>query len=433
MRIAFVHQPINTISPTNRSGSVEIITYEIARRLAENCEVIMYAKKGRYQKEFEYDKGVQYRRVSTTFDEWYNYFSYAVDKTDGLSGLNGLNRNFRRALFFRNAKRPFFASRWYYYNYALQVARDLRKEKCDIVHIQTFSQFVPIIRAFNPKTKIVLHMHCEWLTQLDYEMIESRLRYADLIIGVSDYITEKIRYCFPQFAKRCQTLYNAVDINTFANKNHQSVLNKNGSKQLTFVGRVSPEKGVHVLLDAFQQILKQHPHVQLKIVGPQYSLPIEYLIALSDDSKEKDLKRFYSSNYLVYLKNQLSSSEASHVSFVGVVPHRLIPNLYKSTDVCVVPSVCNEPLGMPVIEAIAAGIPVVATRAGGIPEIVADCKTALLVERGNASALAEAISCLLLDEKLRKSIAKAGRERATDFSWDKTVKRLLQLYKTMFG
>ena len=86
---------------------------------------------------------------------------------------------------------------------------------------------------------------------------------------------------------------------------------------------------------------------------------------------------------------------------------------------------------MPVIEAMAAGVPVVATRGGGIPETVIDRKTALLVERGNASALAEAINCLLSDEKLRKSIAKAGRERATEFfSWDKTVERLLQLYNT---
>jgi hypothetical protein len=55
MKIAFVHQPVNTISQTDRSGSVEIITHEMARRLAENFSVIMYAKKDQHQKEPEYN------------------------------------------------------------------------------------------------------------------------------------------------------------------------------------------------------------------------------------------------------------------------------------------------------------------------------------------------------------------------------------------
>jgi glycosyltransferase involved in cell wall biosynthesis len=432
MKIAFVHQPINTISSTDRSGSVEIITYEMARNLAENSDVIVYAKKGRYQKESEYSQGVQYRRISTAFDEWHNYLSYAVGKLERLSGVNALSRNIRRTFFFHNVKRPLFASRWYYWTYALQVARHLRKDKCDIVHIHTFSQFVPIIRALNPKIKIVLHMHCEWLTQLDRAMIESRLRETDLICGVSEYITEKIRRRFPQFAKRCQTVYNGVDVNTFVNENRQSAPKKNDTKQLLFMGRVSPEKGVHVLLEAFQKVLKQYPQVQLKIVGQQDALPIEYLVALSNDPKEIDLKRFYGGNYISYLKNQLSSSEASHVFFIGAVPHRLLTKLYRDADVCVVPSVCNEPCAMPILEAMATGVPVVATKGGGIPELVADGKTGLLVDRDDASALAEAILRLLQDEKLGKSIARAARERAVEFfSWDQSVKKLLRLYKTI--
>jgi glycosyltransferase involved in cell wall biosynthesis len=433
MKIAFVHQPVNTISSRYRTGSIEIITYEMARRLAQNCSVVVYAKKWRYQKEFEFDQGVRYRRISTVFDEWHNYLQYGIDKLEKLFGINALSQNIRRVLLFRNAKRPLFASRWYFWNYALQVARHLRNDKCDIVHIQTFSQFVPIIRAFNPEIKIVLHMHCEWLTQLDYEMIESRLKHADLIIGVSDYITEKIRCRFPHFASRCQTLYNGVDINTFVDEKHQSAPNIDDTKQLLFVGRVSPEKGVHVLLEAFKKVLRHHPHAQLKIVGQQGALPIEYIIALSDDSREKDLKRFYRGSYISFLKSQVSSSGESHVSFTGTVAHDLIAKLYSDADVCVVPSVVNEPLGMPVIEAMAEGVPVVATRGGGIPEIVKDGKTGLLVERGDASALSEAILRLLSDGELRSSIVKAGREQAEVFSWDKIVKRLFQLYKTPYS
>jgi glycosyltransferase involved in cell wall biosynthesis len=432
MKIAFVHQPINIISSTDRRGSVEIVTYEMTRRLAKYCDVIVYAKKGRCQKEFEYNQGVQYRRISTAFDEWHNYLSIAVDKLERLLGVNALSRSIRRTFFFRNVKRPLFASRWYYWTYAWQVARQLRKEECDIVHIHTFSQFVPIIRAFNPNIKIVLHMHCEWLTQLDQEMIESRLREADLICGVSEYITEKIRCRFPQFAERCQTVFNGVDSNHFLNKNDRGKRKKNDIKQLLFVGRVSPEKGVHVLLDALKKVIGQYPQVQLKLVGDLGPLPIQFHILLSDDPKDSELAQFYRRNYIQCLKDQLSPSVASRVSFTGSIADRQLFNYYRDADVFVFPSVWNEPFGMPIIEAMSKGVPVVATKGGGIPEIVIDGKTGLLVERDDASALADAILRLLQDEKLRKSIAKAARERAVEFfSWDQTVKKLLHLYKVI--
>jgi glycosyltransferase involved in cell wall biosynthesis len=433
MRIAFIHQPINTISPADRNGSIEILTYEMARHLACCHDVVVYAKKGRHQKEFEFDQGVHYQRVSTFFDEWHNYLQYAIDRIEKLFGVSSVSQSIRRALLFRNVKRPLFSSRWYYFSYAYKVARKLRKEKFDVVHIHTFSQFVPIVRAFNPKTKIVLHMHCEWLTQLDYKMIESRLKETDLIIGVSDYITEKIRRRFPQFSKRCQTVYNAADVNIFANENRQVAPKKNWTKQVLFVGRVSPEKGVHVLLEAFQIVLSKYSQVQLKIAGPQGSLPIEYLITLSNDSKEKNLIKFYSKNYISYLKNQLSPNEANHVSFLGVIPHRLLPNLYKTADLCVIPSVCNEPGAMPVTEAMAAGVPIIATKSGGIPEMIENGQTGLLVERGDALTMAAAIIRLLFDEKLSESLRKAGREQALkSFSWEKATKRLLHLYRILY-
>lgn len=432
MKLAIVNQPSgNIILPwTGAGGSIDIIIYEMARRLAKSCDVTVYTKRNKHQKKIEFDQGAKYKRISTVFDDWYRYLLIALRKLERFNSTRAMGHSIRRFLFFRNVKRPFQASKFYYFRYAVQVAKDLKKNKCDIVHLHTFSQFVPIIRAFNPEIKIVLHMHCEWLTQFDLKMIESRLREVDLVIGISDYITEKIRRRFPQFAERCQTIYTGVDPTTFVKEKHHSAQKKNGIKRLLYVGRVSPEKGVHVLLEAFQKVLKHYPQVQLKIVGWQYPLPIEYLVALSEDPKEIDLKRFYNDNYISHLKNQLSSSEASHVSFVGGVPHRSLINLYRDADVCVVPSVCNEPCGMPNLEAMAAGVPLVATRGGGISEIVVDGETGFLVERGDASALAEAILRFLSNEKLGESIGKAARKRAAElFSMDQTVKNLLCLYQ----
>jgi len=429
MKIALVHH--GTISPSFLGGSIDIWIYEVARRLAKSCDVIVYAKKGCHQKKDEYDQGVHYRRISTAADEWLNHISTAVDKLGRFPSFHDV----RRALFFRNVRRPLFASSLYYLTYVLQVAKDLREEKCDIVHLHNFSQFVPIIRAFNPKIKIALHMHCEWLTQLDRTMIERRLREVDLVIGCCKYITEKIRRVFPQFAKRCQTVFNGVDVNRFVSENGHSATKKNGVKRLLWVGRASPEKGLHILLDAFQRVVERYPQAQLEIVGPRWSVPIEFIVALSDDDRVSNLASFYCSNsrrsYFSHLQRQLSLNITNNVTFKSFIPYRHIMNNYRNADVFVNSSF-SEAFPLPILEAMASELPVVATRVGGITEAVANGKTGLLVEPGDAPALAEAILHFLSNEDLRKSTGKAARKRVVEvFSWERIVKKLLCQYKNV--
>jgi len=440
MKIAVVDQPFgNIILPwTGVGGSIDIWIYEMARRLARSCDVIVYTKRDRYQKKVDCDQGVRYRRVSTAFDEWYTYMSSAIDKLERSPGGRALSRNIRRIFFFRNVKRPLFASSVYYLTYTLQVAKNLKKEKCDIVHLINFSQFVSIIRAFNPKIKIVLNMTCEWLTQLNRKMIESRLREVDLVIGCSDYITKTIRCHFPEFAKRCETAYNGVDINRFIGKYDHNQTKQNGAKRLLFVGRVSPEKGLHILLNAFQKVVKRYPQAQLEIVGPtRVPLPQEFLATLSDDEKVSHLASFYHGSsgrsYFSYLHRQvISLNIANNVTFTGFVPNLQVINNYQNADILVNPSF-SEAFGMSLIEAMACQVPVVATRVGGMTEIVEDGKTGILVEPGDAPALAKAILHFLSDEDLRSSMGRTARKRAVElFSWEKIVENLLYQYKKIF-
>ena len=419
MKIAFISQPLDTVLPPHQN-SIGLWIYEVARRLARSCEVIVYTRGSRFRRKVEYGEGVHYRGIPMGPDRL-------------------LLRLLRRFSGLRNVKRPAFASSLYYLGYILQVANDLRAQQCDVVHLFNFSQFVPVIRAFNPNMKIVLHMQCEWLTQLDRAMIERRLSEADLVIGCSEYITEKIRRRFPQFANRYQTVFNGVDVNQFLSENGHSTAKKNGVKRLLFVGRVSPEKGVHVLLDAFQKVVERYPQAQLEIVGSQQQLPFEFLIALSDDDKVCDLTSFYyldgvlRHNYFSSLQEQLLLSNiAAHVTFLGSVPHMHVINHYRDADVFIFPSVWDEPFGIPLVEAMACQVPVVATRSGGMTEVVEEGKTGLLVERGDAPALAEAILRLLSNKDLRRAMGKAGRRRVLDlFSWEQVVKKVLCQYQNI--
>lgn len=437
MKIAIINQPIGrqiNLPWDGRGSSINIWIYEAAHRLAKNCEIIVYTKKDLWDlirtrsKKVEYDRGVKYRRIYTFLDSWFTLLSKTVEKIKRFPGL----RMLRYILFFRNIKRPLFASSLYYFTYALQVAKDLKKEKCDIAHIINFSQFVPIIRAFNPEIKIILHMRCDWLTQLDSEMVKKRLKKVDLVLGNSEYITNKIRLFFPEFANRCQTVYNAVDIDYFSS-NKRYYVKKNDVKRLLYVGRISPEKGLHVLLDAFKKVIEIYPKTQLYLVGPSNIPPIEFIVPFSNDPKVFNLASYYKINYLSYLHDKLSADVANQVSFTGEVPHIELIDFYRDADIFIFPSVWEEPFGIPIIEAMATGVPVIATRVGGIPEIIEDGKTGILVEPNDATELAEAIIKLLSDEELRKSLRNAARKRAIEiFSWDQIVKKLLYHYKNIY-
>ena len=88
---------------------------------------------------------------------------------------NRIRNRLRRFTVFDRPGKPLFASPFYYSDYSARVSQVLRRIRPDIIHVLNFSQFVPVFRRKIPSSKIVLHMQCEWLTQLDQAMIERRL------------------------------------------------------------------------------------------------------------------------------------------------------------------------------------------------------------------------------------------------------------------
>jgi glycosyltransferase involved in cell wall biosynthesis len=416
MKIGLVyHLPFE---PRSQNDSIPIWIYNVASRLARYHDVVVYSPRRYNQQKVEYFHGVKYRRISAVFDYWLGYVMQGASKR--FPGFDYARR-----------KRPYFASIFNHLTYILRVAKDLQTEKCDIVHIHEESEFISIVRALNPSVRIVLHMHCEWLTQLDHSMIEHRLRKADLILGCSRYITDKIRQSFPSLADRCQTLYNGVDLATLINdpKKNEKWLEP---KQLLFVSKVSPEKGLHVLLEAFKEVAEKNPCVRLEVVGSLNAWPMGRIIWLSEDSKVQKLASFHrkgSSNYLDHLAHKLVSLNISNnVTFHGQIPHEQVVKFYQAADVFVLPSF-TEAFNMDIIEAMACQVPIVATKVGGNPEAVEDGKTGLLVESGNSRALANAILELLSNEDLRRKMRKIERNRVESLSWDSVVTNLLRLYR----
>jgi glycosyltransferase involved in cell wall biosynthesis len=419
MKIAFVDQPLGafTLPPTN---SVAIWIHEVARRLAagHGHAVTVIARGSRRQPAVERaPDGVVIRRPAPARER---------------RGLGRLARLAERSM--PLGPRP-YAAALYHLDYAVQAAWAARAQGCDVIHLHNFSQFAPVARAFNPRARIVLHMHCAWLTQLDRGMIARRLRAVDLIVGCCEHLTAGIRERFPEHADRCRTVFNGVTPEMAAGPRPPSA---NGTRRVVFVGRVSPEKGLHVLADALKRVAERWPHTHLAVVGSPRQLPLDYLLSLSDDAAVQDLAAFYDGgsevSYYDHVRRQLEAlGIADQVAFTGAVPHPQVAEYYRGADVYVQPSF-SEAFPIPVPEAMAAGLPVVASDVGGIPEAVVAGQTGLLVKPGDAAALAEALLRVLSDDGLRRAMGEAARQRALSlFSWDRIAQEMAGHYQALSG
>jgi glycosyltransferase involved in cell wall biosynthesis len=408
VRIAQVY-PHSTISlpDVQVCDALAIVNYEIARRLARNHSVFVYPRRGAGQRPVECHEGATWCRMPVGVDRM-------------LSGLKVLD-----TLRLTPLRRPYRSSALYYAAYARRVARDVRARQCEIIHIHSIANFLPVMSRINPSARLVLHMHDHSLADFETRRSRSLLERATLVLACSEYVAEGIRRAFPECAERCVALHNGVDQRFLGIHSDPQV-----SESVLFVGRLSPEKGVHVLLEAFAGLASRFPAATLRLVGPADIAPRQFVDPLGRDPLLVRLGPYYvfPTSYQDCLHRHAAMLR-SRIVFEGCIPNCSVQSQYARAGVFVFPSVWHEPFGIPMIEAMAAGLPVVATRGGAISEIVIDGETGLLVDRGDVRQLAVAISTLLANPGMRARMGSAGRERvARLFTWDRIVDRLTAHY-----
>ncbi|MFT3786354.1 MAG: glycosyltransferase family 4 protein [Tepidisphaeraceae bacterium] len=213
--------------------------------------------------------------------------------------------------------------------------------------------------------------------------------------GVSAYLccsqfvaNQHIKGGFP--ADRVKVLYNFADLPDAAPR-------ESDGDYAAYIGRISPEKGLDVLIDAARRT-----GLPVKIAGDPVAMP------------------------------ELLRDVPANVQFVGKLSRDAVPEFLRRARYLVVPSVWWEAFGIVCAEAMAYRLPVIATAAGGLPEVVDHGVTGLTVPMRDGAALAEAMTALWNDPAKARAMGEAGRVKALrEYSPDVYYQRLIEAYRSV--
>ncbi|OAB42808.1 glycosyltransferase family 4 protein [Paenibacillus glacialis] len=293
--------------------------------------------------------------------------------------------------------------------YISSVLRYMKGRSYDFIQVDNRPYYMALIKQAFPHTPVSLFLHS--LTFVPHKPKISRyLRKADLIIANSHSLQQKLSSLFPHAAKNIRTVELGVAVSRF--RPSTSVEKRTSRKNyrlgnaftILFVGRVIPQKGVHILIRA-SHLVRKHIPVHLVVVGRARP------------------------SYLRQLKRQAQTLGVP-ITFIGKIPHAKIHKIYHIADCFVCPSQKHEAFGLVNIEAMASGVPVIASRNGGIQEIVNHGHNGYLVNQyRRPEGFAVHLLKLAQNRSLRENMAENGRSDVLQhFTWNQTATKLSALY-----
>lgn len=237
-----------------------------------------------------------------------------------------------------------------------------------------------------------------WLHPSEFEAIRRRetgvYRDASVVLTISEYLRQSFIEHFRLPEDRVCTVGAGPNLD-LSRVPEPRATPRTGPPTVLFVGKQFERKGGALLLEAFRIVRARCPGARLVIVGPTTppaaESGVEWLGNL-DKNKPEEWTR--------------------------------LATAYRDADVFCLPSLF-EPFGIVILEAMFFGLPCVGTAAWAIPEMIADGETGHTVPRGDAAALADRLSELLLNPPLAHRMGLAGRRRAEEqFSWTAVAHRM---------
>lgn len=224
------------------------------------------------------------------------------------------------------------------------------------------------------------------------------------VAAVSHAVLDDLRHVAPGTIPKSSCIYNGAELLPAAPQPSQ-----NGGITILCGGRLVKEKGLDLLLSAFQQVAESTPAAKLVISG---------------DGPER-----------ASLELQAEALGISRlVRFLGWIPEESLRRQMELATMVVLPSRWREGFGLYALEAMLAGTPVIAARVGALPEVIQDGVTGLIVPREDSAALRDAILKLVHNPALRMQFGAAAKQDAeARFSLDSMIDCYEALYRRLLG
>jgi len=291
-----------------------------------------------------------------------------------------------------------------YFIEALMVGQWMKRQGLRHLHVHLASQaasvglFVRTVFGFG--YSMTVHGPDEFY-DADRQMLAQKIAAADFLCCISSFARSQLMKLSPyEHWSKFVVSPLGVDPEIFAPRPERAFTER---FEILCVGRLTPAKGQHILIDAVEGLTQEGRQVRLRLVG--------------GGPDETSLQQ-----------HAAQSAARECVVFEGAINQDRIREFYATADAFCLPSFAE---GLPVVlmEAMATEIPCVTTHIAGIPELIRDGEDGLLVAPSDTDALVEALKRLMDDAELRLRIGKSGRARVVEsYNLPRNVERLAGIF-----
>lgn len=294
--------------------------------------------------------------------------------------------------------------------YALVGASLGHQESFDLIHAHDWLAYPAGIAAKRASGKpLAIHVHAtefdrsgEQVNEAVFKIEKMGMEAADLVIAVSNLTRNTIINRYGISPDKVFTVHNAVD---FSDADQLANVPRNTPEKIvTFLGRITFQKGPEYFIEAAKKVLDKMPDVRFVMAG-------------SGDMMNKMIRRVAELNI------------AMNFHFTGFLKGDDVPMMFSISDVYVMPSV-SEPFGISPLEAMRSSVPVIISKQSGVAEIL---RHAIKVDFWDVDAIADSIYGILNYQALTHTFKQQGQNEVYNLKWENAAFEVKELYKQLLN
>jgi glycosyltransferase involved in cell wall biosynthesis len=304
--------------------------------------------------------------------------------------------------------------RWKFYN----ILKKLHKENpFDLIESPGGSGWfpfgvpakIPFVSRLHGGEVYTAHMTGKRMSKLAKTLERMQLQKSDHIVSVSDFTARTVMKLLG-IKKNYEVIYNSVNRRLF------DVTNVSGNERkglIVFVGTIKKEKGVEELIASMRTVFREVPYAKLVLAGK---------FAHNQETYEK------------YLLSLVPENDRERIVFLGALDReKALPSLLREAEVCCFPSYA-ESFSLVPLEAMSMGKAVIFTKSTSGPELIDDGKDGLLCDPKDPDDIAEKITRVMKDEKLRRKLAENGKRKIEEkFTFEKFLNANISMYERVIS